>query len=42
MFYQRGDWLLVGVTSVLLAMILWMLLEGVAILVSVRRERHRN
>lgn len=38
MFYRQGNWLLVGVTSVLLAMILWMLLEGIGILMRVRRQ----
>ena len=37
-FARQENWLLVSVTSVLLALILWMLLEGIALLVRLRRE----
>ena len=38
-FYQQENWLLLSLASLLLALILWMLLEGLAILVRIRRER---
>lgn len=37
-FVAQENWLLVGVTAALLALILWMLLEGIAVLVRIRRE----
>jgi len=38
-FYQQENWLLLGLTAVLLSLILWMLLEGFAILGRLRAER---
>ena len=38
-FYRAENWLLCGISAFLLALILWMVLEGLAILSKLRRER---
>jgi carbon starvation protein len=36
-FYRQENWLLVGLNSLMLAMILWMLLEGLSLVLQLRR-----
>ncbi|MHC4899069.1 MAG: carbon starvation CstA family protein, partial [Planctomycetota bacterium] len=38
-FLAAGNWLLVGLNGVMLALILWMLLEGVAVVMKMRHGR---
>ena len=38
-FYRAENWLLCGVSVTLLALILWMVLEGLAIVAALRAER---
>jgi carbon starvation protein len=37
-FYRQENWLLVGLNSLMLAMILWMLLEGLSLVLQLRRR----